>query len=403
MLDLRYAKKTIEEQDFINNKILKNKCNLAVFGPDNFSKIMIEYLASKNIKIEAFYPFKDNQSHKGLKKITDEEVKNYTVIICCENEFLQQAKKIISDLKCKNFIFYFDCFLDIKALSAYDYKKYLPVTFWAIYNLSLNYNFTSKSIKKILPTVEFVITEKCTLKCLNCANLMQYYKNPCNENFDVQIIAIKNLLKAVDKVLVFRIIGGEPLLNKHLCDYINAIYKSSLKNKILVTDIVTNGTLLPGKELIKCIKQHSIILTVSNYGVKSNKFQKILEQSKKENYFLSLSSEKWTACNKINKKYKKNMVPAYINCFMKRFNTVKNGQFFICPFAAHSKALKAIPKKDDESIELINNHHIMADITAQKNKAFLKVCQYCNIEHKKIKFVKPAIQIKTPLTYKVFQ
>ncbi|GAB1402390.1 hypothetical protein MASR1M68_13010 [Elusimicrobiota bacterium] len=403
MLDLRYEKKTTQEQDFINNKVLKNKCKLALYGSDVFLNIMFKYLTSKNIKVEAFYPFQSGQIHENLKKISSEEIKDYTVVICCENEFLPQAKKNISNLKCKSFIFYFDFFLDLKKLSRTDYKKYFPVTFWAVYNLSLNYKFTGRSINKILPTVEFVITEKCTLKCKNCANLMQYYKNPQDENFKLQTKALKNLLKSVDKVLLLRIIGGEPLLNKQLCAYINAIYKSSVKNKILVCDIVTNGTIVPDKELVGCMKKYSIVLTASDYGVKSNKFQKILEQSKKEKYFLSLSSEKWTACNKISEKYEKNMIPSYINCFMKRFNTIKDGQFFICPFSAHSKALKAVDKKDVEAVDLTNNRNIMSDIIAQKKKAFLKVCRYCHIEHKKIEFVKPALQIKKPLGYKVFE
>ena len=35
-----------------------------------------------------------------------------------------------------------------------------------------------RSSPLVIRSVDVVITEKCTLKCKDCANLMQYYQNP---------------------------------------------------------------------------------------------------------------------------------------------------------------------------------------------------------------------------------
>ena len=39
-----------------------------------------------------------------------------------------------------------------------------------------------------------MITEKCSMKCKDCSNLMQYYENPINSDLNL-------LLKSIDKVM----------------------------------------------------------------------------------------------------------------------------------------------------------------------------------------------------------
>ena len=52
------------------------------------------------------------------------------------------------------------------------------------------------------------------MNCESCANLMQYYQGA--KNTDVEIINTVNALsKNVDHISEYRIIGGEPLMNKN--------------------------------------------------------------------------------------------------------------------------------------------------------------------------------------------
>ena len=65
-----------------------------------------------------------------------------------------------------------------------------------------------------LNSVDLVVTERCTLKCKDCSNLMQYYTKP--ETLEEASITeeVDILLSLVDKIHEIRVIGGEPLLNK---------------------------------------------------------------------------------------------------------------------------------------------------------------------------------------------
>ena len=45
-----------------------------------------------------------------------------------------------------------------------------------------------------IKTIDIQVTEKCSLKCKDCSNLMQYYKRPQDSNIDI-------LFKSVEKFI----------------------------------------------------------------------------------------------------------------------------------------------------------------------------------------------------------
>ena len=49
-------------------------------------------------------------------------------------------------------------------------------------NFSLNASRSSKNLN--LNSLDIVLTEKCSLKCKHCSNLMQYYEKPIDNEFD---------------------------------------------------------------------------------------------------------------------------------------------------------------------------------------------------------------------------
>lgn len=401
MFGVLFNKKTEREQKFLEDKILKNKCRLALFGDGVFLEKTFEYLSSKKIIPEAFCAIEQKSNLLNIKQIAAGDLKKYTVVICCANSLFKKAEQIVLKSGCKNYIFYYDCFYNIDSLTAGDYRKYFQIAFPAFYNLCVNYQFTAPYGIKILPYLELVITEKCSLKCKNCANLMQYYKNPAHENLNKQIKALKNIIKCYDQINILRLIGGEPLLNRQICSYIKKIFGSQLKNKIKAVEIITNGTAVPDKQLVSLMKKHKIVFTVSDYKLKASRLDIIVRQSLKEEYFLAVAAGAWIKCGPIKDRGEKTAVLNFINCFIKNFNTVKNGRFYICPFAAHALSLQAVPSSFDESVNLINNKKILKDLDFLKSKKYLKVCRYCHIENMKMKSAKPAEQIKHALAYKV--
>ena len=95
-------------------------------------------------------------------------------------------------------------------------------------------------------SIDVVLTQRCTLKCTDCSNLMQYYSKPAQIDTSVILKSLQALKSCFDYVHEFRIIGGEPLLNKEFGKIIDYISKNFNYGYIVV---YTNGTIIPLRDI----------------------------------------------------------------------------------------------------------------------------------------------------------
>jgi cyclic pyranopterin phosphate synthase len=87
--------------------------------------------------------------------------------------------------------------------------------------------------------LEYNLVDHCNLSCRECSHLSPYLKKNALP-FDVFVRDITRLA-TVYRALRFRFVGGEPLLNKGILDFIRAVRDSRIAPKI---EIATNGVLL---------------------------------------------------------------------------------------------------------------------------------------------------------------
>lgn len=133
--------------------------------------------------------------------------------------------------------------------------------------------------KVSVPTMDFNITTRCTLKCRDCGSLMPLYNKA--QHYDETLESFKArlnaLLKNVSHIYDFKIIGGEPLLNANFVEMVD--YACS-KKQILFIRIVTNGTIIPSQKVLDSLKRnrHRIEVFVSNYSLHNKtKYNEVLE------------------------------------------------------------------------------------------------------------------------------
>lgn len=60
--------------------------------------------------------------------------------------------------------------------------------------------------------LELALTTRCSLRCRDCMNLMQYYEMPADVPLKKNKWAIDSFLRCVDAVCDFFVLGGEPFL-----------------------------------------------------------------------------------------------------------------------------------------------------------------------------------------------
>ncbi len=93
--------------------------------------------------------------------------------------------------------------------------------------------------KIVIPWLEIPLTEHCNLKCKGCTHHSPFLKPRFYEfeQYKADINAIKDILHITR--LIF--LGGEPLLNKQISDYISYAKQSKIAD---IYSVVTNGLLL---------------------------------------------------------------------------------------------------------------------------------------------------------------
>ena len=278
--------------------------------------------------------------------------------------------------------------------------------------------------KKIfMRSVDIVVTEKCSMKCVDCSNLMQFFEEPVNYKPTDMNEAIDLICSYADEIHEFRVIGGEPFMNRdwHLVME-NLINKQNVKR----IAIYTNGTIMPKPHQVECLRNEKVIFMITDYsGIFGNdgfsgedapnkktanlsKFKKqvdrLEELCKREKIdYRRHPPENWTDCGRIEKF---NRTPAenkevFASCCCKNLITLSEGEMHRCPFSAQITRLGVSDFQDDyvDLTEDISNHKMkkkLKDFLFEKDN--IGACDYCPGRRLSDEQIVPAIQVEKPLS-----
>ncbi len=249
-------------------------------------------------------------------------------------------------------------------------------------------------------SIDLVITEKCTLKCKDCANLMQFFDNPQTMDSTSVLDDITMLSERCDGFNEVRVIGGEPFINKQIYVILEGLTKIEKISSIVV---YTNGMIPPKIEHLELLKHMKIFFSVTDYGDLGRNTHKTIDFLKANNIkFRVHPPENWTDSGKIGN-YNRSvdqMKEIFSKCCGKNLYTVVNGKFYRCPFAANADSLKAIPENKDNYVR------VKAQTKDLKKYAydvdFIPACNFCPGRSFDAPEIIAAVQTKKPLEYKKF-
>lgn len=122
--------------------------------------------------------------------------------------------------------------------------------------------------KEVLPELmqlEFHLADHCNLNCKGCSHFSNLVTKPCFANMNQFEKDLEQLSTFFSQIHTFFLLGGEPLLNPELGEYIK-IYRKFFPYSQLV--IVTNGLLLLTlkQELLSIIKENHVHISISEYA-----------------------------------------------------------------------------------------------------------------------------------------
>lgn len=258
-----------------------------------------------------------------------------------------------------------------------------------------------------LRSVDVVVTERCSLRCRDCSNLMAYYASPKDFDSESVLDAAARLCASVDGIAEFRVIGGEPLMNRDWVHVVEGLLKLSQDRYVV---IYTNGTILPTEVQLDALKGERVVFNITDYGLLSRNLEPLCELLARYRIaYTVVSMDGWVDCGKVrpHNRTAEQLKRIYADCCAKNLYSLLGGELYRCPFAANANNLRAIPQDEGNGVDLLDTiscselrRRIEAYVTRD---SFLPACDFCNgRSYFAPSSFPPAIQASAALPYQVY-
>jgi organic radical activating enzyme len=250
-----------------------------------------------------------------------------------------------------------------------------------------------------LPVVEIIVTEKCTLKCEGCANMMQYYAAPRHMSFAQICEDIDILMSKVDFIRYPRLFGGEAFMHEDLGKAIK--HMMHYKEQYGRLNTTTNGTIIPSEDTLSAMKDAGMVVNISDYGRLSRNMDELKNAFDKYRIPYVVNKMAWYAYQQLMDGTKRDAQKIFNACRANCF-TMRNGRLYHCPFLAHGETLKAFPCNERNHLAIHNNA-----ITKMEVRHFIESakaapgCAWCS-GYDMGNLIPVAKQIIRPLRYSMF-
>jgi uncharacterized radical SAM superfamily Fe-S cluster-containing enzyme len=388
---------------------LKGKANVVVFGTGNFGKIVVQATRDCGITIE---------------KVCDSNTSNWGTMFCGyqvvspdelnENDIVLLATNISN----RNFQRKFCESKEVKSI--YNVENILRGSSWPSFYGELDLEWSLDRAQEVIDlyffdidsenetnllkvkSLDVVLTERCSLKCVDCSNLMQYYEKPIGAEVEVLIQTLRNFLEVVDHVSELRLIGGEPLVSKNVERVLDTIFEYSNFDKIV---LYTNGTVVPKESLLKKFQDQRVWIKISDYGPVSRKAELVASTCK--SWGINCIHEQvteWEDVGRIlfrGRTVDENKV-VFGNCCVNDTLTILHGQLYACPFSAHTDNLGVLKNAEADKVNMLILENLKEKIRGiYKNKDVLVACNLCNGRDHLVGKVVAGVQTKNPLRLQV--
>ena len=233
--------------------------------------------------------------------------------------------------------------------------------------------------KTYLKSLDVVITTKCSMNCESCANLMQYYVAQKNTDEDI-LKAVKILSENVDHISEYRIIGGEPLMNKNWAKITKGVIDQDPNRSVY---IYSNGTICPKDEQLEIFHGKKLNFYLTDYDDLSRNMEKVVKILTKHGIgFYRKPAGNWVDCSRIKKHNRstKQLKQVFKECCATALYTLLSGKLYTCPFIANASNLKAIPDNKADYVDLFSGSEKLKNKISKlvKMKNFFPACDFCD-------------------------
>lgn len=234
------------------------------------------------------------------------------------------------------------------------------------------------------PSFDLPITLKCSLNCLGCSACVPFIDAPTHFTDISQIVEDLTKITFVSYIFRMNILGGEPFMHPQLKEIMNNLLQL---DNIGLFEIITNGTIIPGSEMIEFLSLNPrITVRISSFPISYDKAERLADIMKKNNvsHYLEGSIDgSWYNLGEFhNRNYdKKTADHLFLLCESTTCNSLVDGRLFVCPRISVPNYIGAIP---DNLCDYIDIRNLSAEVIKEKladffqNNTAYPGCYYCN-------------------------
>ena len=233
-------------------------------------------------------------------------------------------------------------------------------------------------VARYLPYLEFHIADHCNMNCKYCEHYSGLVQTPKFTNLERFTRDLEQLHKFIDDIGMIRILGGEPLLNPEVDEYVKLCRRLYPLTKIFV---VTNAILLPKMpdKFFDTLRENNASIHISFYPPMKSKMPEIKNLLERKNVLFNIGglAEEFTIKQTINQH--NNGREIFLQCFQAHCHNIYEGKIAACFLPFTTKYFNEYYGKnlpEDGALDLYED-----SLTTEKLKRFLLTpferCRYC--------------------------
>lgn len=256
------------------------------------------------------------------------------------------------------------------------------------------------SHRLLIPQLVVCPGTRCTLKCKHCAQLFSYFpfSNECkgiHGDFDPDLILsdIEKLLSVVKYIGLLLLVGGESFINSSMPKLMEKVVS---ERRIKGVVLITNGTVLPNKNLIPYLKHPKVVVKLSEYPLEVTKNRnKVINFlfDNKINTSINFRNE-WDLPLDFSKRNTKEKVFEMTKCCYSLSYCVDMfmGKIFPCERMAAANAMHFIPDDVNDYVDVrrLEGKDLKDALIKFQHSTYFPCCERCGFGKK----IPPAEQLE---------
>lgn len=368
--------------DFSTEMLMENQC-VVIYGASVYGELAYYLLEDCGIKPDYYCDRLVKGSFLGIPVIDPDELATHRDdwVIIASADYFHELVKNAKEIGCKNIGNLSKLFIEHpisnnklskRAVGYYvNRQNYIDVTRQRADDDSLNFT-----------RIQYVVSERCSLKCKDCLHLMQYYKEPKNIDIESTKVSFERLLRVADSISEIRILGGEPFMNREMYKIIKWWHDNP---NISLFRIYTNGVITPSDDVMEYLAYPKVDVYISDYEINRDRIEKTTTEFEKKGikYYVS-PYDGWADAGDLH--YRNHSIEENIEifgrCHARNCISFIDGQLHRCPRSAHAMRLGAMPDVKEDYVDIKgyagSDEELKREIRNLQEKTWIEACNYCD-------------------------